>query len=530
MPSESVMTGARAHGRDWLVPGLSLALVCAGLACAGIWNNTMGYSTTLFSPAGAPPLKTSDAYLVGRLIIALILIPLARKVFDHLRWVCVVSAITMCATTCLAVLSPLQSALSPQLLASVSVALGSMCYTVLTTSFYVLLARYASDRCAAGAIAVSLVLETVLSALVDTSGSEHLQALLVIVAPLITCLAFMGASQAFASCPSTGRCKALGQPLGSEPHAHASHPAPASPVSRAEQGLMLGRLCAYTIALVFIRALSSVGIWGRDRMGFIGMDEPSVLEPCLIGLLVMLLALVVYILPRRISTTTRSLIGFAVVLGGMQLLAFSEGTTFGALFDLITVSCELFAHLLMWMTYIECVRKTSMPAFRITGVRSIVYVVTTCALSSLLDTLFAPTGMLIMALNYALFLFVLFSLIRERGVGLQGSADEATQGAPGSTGMGALSNAPSGSDAAADMASFAQRHQLSEREAQIATLLLANTKRAEIERVTGLSEGTVRTHISRMYRKLDVHSRGELQELFEQERGSGQDAGGGAEP
>lgn len=485
-----------ARGRLMLLAALTV--VSGGLACAGVWNNTLGYSAALFSSDGTEPLRTSDAYLVGRLAVALALIPLARVVYDRLRWVFSAAVMVMCFSTFVAVLSPLQGVFDPQALAGTSVLLGSMCYTVATTSFYVLLAERAEDRWAAGAIALSLVLETVLSAMIGT-GEVVLQVTVVIGAPVVVGVAYVAACALFK----------MGQPASKS--CVCDWGTQGRRATRAGQGFLLARLAAYTIALVFIRALSDVGIWGRSRTGFMGMEELSLPELALVSALVILLALAVYILPYRLSTTMRSLVGFAVVLGGLQLLAFSEGSMFGTLFDLTTVSCELFAHLLMWMAYIECVKGTEVPAFRITGVRSIVYVIVTFALSWALDMVHAPVGTLIMTLNYALFLFVLVSLILARG--------SASRTGPGAERTGVPEFGKEREVRLSDVDRFAKAHRLSEREAQIAALLLEQTKRADIERICGLSEGTVRTHISRTYRKLDVHSRTELRELFDRECG-----------
>lgn len=52
---------------------------------------------------------------------------------------------------------------------------------------------------------------------------------------------------------------------------------------------------------------------------------------------------------------------------------------------------------------------------------------------------------------------------------------------------------------------------------QIFELLLEGKKRSEIEEECSLSEGTVKTHITNLYRKLEVHSKKEMADLFEKE-------------
>ncbi|MDR2587068.1 MAG: helix-turn-helix transcriptional regulator, partial [Coriobacteriales bacterium] len=68
------------------------------------------------------------------------------------------------------------------------------------------------------------------------------------------------------------------------------------------------------------------------------------------------------------------------------------------------------------------------------------------------------------------------------------------------------------------LAVFASHWDLSPRESEIFALLIAGLKRAEIEAECGLSQGTVKTHISNIYRKLDVHSKMEMRQLYEASR------------
>ena len=62
---------------------------------------------------------------------------------------------------------------------------------------------------------------------------------------------------------------------------------------------------------------------------------------------------------------------------------------------------------------------------------------------------------------------------------------------------------------------FAGRYGLSPREQDVLLLLLAGRTRAEVGTETGLADGTVRTHVTNIYKKVDVHSREELVKRFE---------------
>ena len=62
---------------------------------------------------------------------------------------------------------------------------------------------------------------------------------------------------------------------------------------------------------------------------------------------------------------------------------------------------------------------------------------------------------------------------------------------------------------------FAGHYGLSPREQDVLLLLLAGRTRAEVGAETGLADGTVRTHVTNIHKKVGVHSREELVERFE---------------
>lgn len=63
---------------------------------------------------------------------------------------------------------------------------------------------------------------------------------------------------------------------------------------------------------------------------------------------------------------------------------------------------------------------------------------------------------------------------------------------------------------------LAEEHGLSEREKEIVVCLALGYSRNQIQEDLFISQGTVNTHISHIYQKLDIHSRGELQERLSQ--------------
>ena len=70
----------------------------------------------------------------------------------------------------------------------------------------------------------------------------------------------------------------------------------------------------------------------------------------------------------------------------------------------------------------------------------------------------------------------------------------------------------------AAMAAFAERHGLSEREADVFCLWVTGHGLKHIQNTLFISESTVKTHLRSIYRKCATHNRAEIIELFERER------------
>ena len=459
-------------------------VVAVGLASAGVWTNVMGASAELLPDVSRTAFGASS-FSIGRMVVGVALILLARTVQEVWRSIAGMTSIIIVAATGFAVIAPHQTLLDAAALCSACIFLGSMCYTVLTTSFYMLLSYARKISAAAAAIAASLLAELVVTNRVLEGGSFVADAYAVMVSSVLLGACLM---VAFAKSP------------GGVPHCDRTE----------EEGRLSFRACLpvcrlliYTVALVCIKALSDVGAWGMNRGYYLGVESVSSSEMLVICLLVAAMAAVVFVVPvPRLSMQVRSILGFAMVLAGLQILALGGDIAFGRIFDLVTVSCESFAHLLMWVTFIECILTVPIPPFRLTGIRSVVYVLASILLSMVSNAGIASSTVVMVAI-YGLFLLLVLTLV-----------------AGGYTGRGPVEVVDAVVDVdegAARINAFVERYGLSGKEREILILLLGGAKRSDIEHTLGMSEGTVRTHISRMYRKLDVHSKGELENLVSKE-------------
>ena len=374
--------------------------------------------------------------------------------------------------------------------------------------------------------------ETVLSVALSAGASPTQQATVLVLAPAVTGAAYLASSRLL----ERPLGDPLGNPLGSPTSLLDGVTERPKTYTRRERAYLLTRLFVFTVALVCIRALSDVGIWGRTRENYIGMSELSAVELVFIAGFTLLVSVAIFVVPRRPTNLTRSIVGFIVVIAGLQLLAMGDEPLFGTVFNWATESCEIFSHLLMWMTYIECVQETDIPAYRVTGYRSVVYVAATTFFDGYLDTPGAATSSLVIVIVYILFIVVLVPLVtsliprhdahRPAGDGSGDRGADSLESMGITSGAGGLTGEDGNPDASragreggvsnrAALTSFEAAYKLSPRESEVFELLLSGATYASITQATKMSEGTVRTHVSAIYRKLDVHSRQEMAELFE---------------
>ena len=449
-----------------------------GLVAAGLWTDIVGYSVNLLSSdPTVGGTGFSDGFLLGRLFIAIVFIALARLLPRIQNALIGATALLMSVATGVPIISHHQTLIPPDLFSGVGVFVAGCGYPVLVLAFYVLLARKMPTEMTVWCIAISLVGETVFSILVSLYMPAALQMAVVLLAPVLAAACYFLASRLMRETPD--------QAFQMKAH-------------RFDKYGMIVTVLIFGAALAFIRILSDVGIWGATRANFTGMTELSVSELVVISTVILVLSYLVFTLPRRrLTLSLRCLIGLAVMLGGLQILALTDGYQFGYLFDSVTTAIELFAHLVRWMIFIECIRKTDTPYFLIAGSADALYSLLTLTWAHWLSGLELATSTVVMVVVYVLVLMIMVILVRSQSI-------------PGSV---FWSEFPRGNKAA--ILSFSRRWGLSPRESEIFELLLQGMKRSEIEQTCSLSSGTVKTHISNIYKKMDIHSKRELIELFQ---------------
>ena len=544
MKSRAAVEGPRTAKASLVV---GFVLVTAGLVLAGIWTDVIGYSAALLpTDSPAPTVATSTAYGWGGFAMALALIAFARPMQRHLTWLMWLAAVLMASATNMLLMAYHQDILDPNAYAAVGAFVGGTCYSFFVIPFYILLARHLHAGATAAAITLSLVGELVLSTFISTSISSNAQWLVSIAAPLVAAVCYSGSSLAFGAADAASAAGIEGAAAPAGTAGAAPLPSRAPTAHPGGLGRILGNtppslvLCTVLICIAsqLIRCLSNVGVWGKVRENFAGMNTLSLAELAVVSALVVALAGATFIIPKRPSLQARSVVGLLIVAAGLQLLALSNDFGFGAIFDTVTTSCELYSHLLIWMIFIECVLRTDMPPLRICGLMGVVSNVCSFLLQAFSAFADSATSIAVMAFMYVLvfilalpFLFLLAGRQPNQRPAGRWRPFGASPGTDIETGRGIDGDGVRHPFPAVDpslVTAFGDAHGLSPRETQILGLILANKTRSEIEAETSLAEGTVRTHATKLYRKLGVHSRAECQDAFRRETAVEAGAVGGA--
>lgn len=462
---------------------LSTIILAIGLTLAGIWTNTVGYSVQIL-PSGAESIvgiPSADAFRFGRLFMGLLFIVFARQFPKIQKTTVIIAALVLSMGTGSLVIAYHQTLLNAQILSLASIFTAIACYSFLVWVFYRQFARRLPTIYAVWGIAVSLVLEVWLSAFVCLSLPSEVQIALTALIPFLIAAVYFIAYKVDAQNPD---------------------PKPFPRVSKKPEKISLVvQVILITVALVLIQSLSETGVWGESRGSYAGLDTFSPGQLTIVAIIVLALTFLVFHAPRkRLSLSLRCIIGFGVLLMGLQMLALVNDSGIGSRLAPVAVGIEAFSHLVRWLMVIECVRLVSMPSYRVAGIAHVASALVGLLWIHLVPEITFATSALVMVTIYLLLMSVIIVFVR--GYYSQSTKLWATE------------------DAQEDdsIKRFAEEYALSPRESEIFELLMQGLKYIDIERSCSLSSGTVKTHVSNLYKKLDIHSRQEMKELYNQYR------------
>ena len=273
------------------------------------------------------------------------------------------------------------------------------------------------------------------------------------------------------------------------------------------------------IGLVACGAMSTVGIWGTAGAGQFTGEGESLVVALIECLLVVVCCRVTFIasngkpLGLRYQSSLLVLITGFVLMSSRQLLApVPDG-----LVNSLLVVVENYAHVLFWVVALDAARSLDSPAYRIFGIGLASCSITGLAWSFFLERHAAVAESAVFVVFYLLLVVCFVYPQAFNRASLRSSSDEdsinefALKGeerlTPGVNGH-ALQHALE-----QRCAHVAKGYGLSAREAEVLVLLVKGDTRQGMCKALQLSEGTIKTHLTHIYSKLDIHSRSELLDI-----------------
>lgn len=371
--------------------------------------------------------------------------------------------------------APQQVFFQPETVALLGIVVAGAGYTWFTCLFCGILAETQNMSCAIGGIVASLALKTVLVQVLTGVLSESTQVGLAIALPF--------AIAALASAAEKGPCTRVEHDEW--------RPASGSP---APYRYVVPQVLVAALAVATTRVLTPLGFFGDPLHQFSGAALAAVGT---VGVVAVLVALSYAVLVKRVKIhlNRRFMPAFLVVVIAFFVSALTpqwQGLA-SAVSEVLITSVEALTHALFWTLTVTAIRLKGASLFRTVGLAAGFYdVVSIVWVACFFDLGVANSGIILLV---ALALVILVIWLTDRGGGRERSENPA--------------------ELIVDRrGEIAERAGLSPRETEVFMMLAQGRSRAFISEELVLSEGTVKTHISHIYAKLNVHGRQEMFDLL----------------
>lgn len=478
-------------------------LVCAlGLSCNLVWCTLEGHADGFLTSAqGFDFIANSRIFFQLGLVIAAAAMCAApralRRADPALAWTIPLAA---ALATFLYAWPMRLGPLGPETVCALGLTTSGIGYCWLVARFYLMMAQRRGFTSCVVATALCLGIKEILLSFLSSVPPQNVQ--VCIAAAMPVCMSAL--------------------------YAAASHMAQGDERSETATGTAFGRErfgAAYVLVLALlmavIRGFSRLGMWGTEAPGAVGLGVPiatALLSVCAVAVF----AVFALIMPADRPAHARFRPATLVLLAGLFPIAFQTYLGADAIPYVFLQVIELLAHLTFWSAVCALIQDSAEPTLRTTGVPLLVYSVT----SAVMVVLMSRTTVLafVFALLIVYLLFVAFTgrapaeLATPRAAGPAGARTQTgLPGAPQTSGSPEAAAPDSGAtltDAVGRTCDLlAETYALSPREAQILPMVVEGRSRAYICEQLGLSDSTVKTHISHIYGKCSVAGRQGLVEL-----------------
>jgi DNA-binding CsgD family transcriptional regulator len=488
---------------------ITFLFVAIGFAFISLWTDLIGHSPALASSNALviPLANPRSVYLLG-LIGGGALFALFPRRLDF-RWL----GVQPLAGALIGLASfgyVFAGALEPsagRVVAILGLLIIGMGFAWLSIRFLAQLAQEERYSFVVAAIACGLFLKTLLGAFVGPLAPIAVQGIITIALPFAASLLLICSQLSLNSIGGAVDLEELPK-----------IPAP-------QRRVLLLLLLMNSLLRGVIRVMSSMGFWGDDVMP---ASQLLIFDFVLLALFFAAAAYFTLTRQNNPDPIVRFLPAFLVILAGFfvldpQVLALLRLNVEMAF--VLNIFVELFAHLFFWAIIVFGIRSLSIHPFRVAGVAVALYATASALLTFAVPNPDVAYRLISVMALYVFIVVLMFAsrILRTTHVGVEGhgalvsAKDSSLRFNPDATTGDLRSDArTSESLVAARLSELAREGCLSPRETEVFLLLAQGRSRPYIQQELFLADGTVKTHISRIYGKLGCTNRQELITLVQE--------------
>lgn len=477
----------------------TLAWVVAGFVCINVWFYLIGYGSA-FDALGGP----QDGSAVGRYgffaacLASAVLFSTCRMAVERLRTSLNVAVpLLLVIGTGLYGVAPYQTLAPPDVLACIGSPLIGLGYLYSVMSLYHALALSGTSK----DVIVSLVAVGVLDTVLFSSAISFVPAPWQV--PIAMAAAVLSSvSIALARRSMSRRCdgEAMPDAAPGSPDDFDFAAAPLGPgMARWQQ---IGQLALVSIVLIVMRGLADSGLWGNAPSSpALAVDASPLVSALAISALFAVISLPTFLVYLSRPGGYRCHLPFLVLIAGFLALVLLRDHLGGAVVEYVLENAlELLCQVLFSFTIVTSARLLRVSGFRLSGLTLAFSYALVLLWSFLLEGADYVSNSIILGVTYLLVVFVATPVLPGR----RRAGGENVEGARGGVFDGVVAKSQE----------IARERGLTMRETEILGLLAQGRSMPYIQQELVLAEGTVRTHVNRIYKKLDVHSRQELIDLL----------------
>jgi DNA-binding CsgD family transcriptional regulator len=267
-----------------------------------------------------------------------------------------------------------------------------------------------------------------------------------------------------------------------------------------KQRYYLIQLLVICVIVIALRSVGAGGLWGSFREANLGFNLLDLLPSLAVAVLFPLIALPAFWFHTRTERYQEYQIPLLVFIGLLLVLTSLEGRfSDTAVFSILAAIADNVCLTIFCFIVITSAQRLPYPTRFTLGLA-----VAFNHLVALIWMIFFETTGLVTSLIILLIAYVLVLLIAFRRAGVR----------HGNKPVPAYAGQTSQEHRLAHYQETAKLHGLTKREAEILVLLAQGRSVPYIQSALTLSEGTVRTHVSHIYTKLEVHTKQELIDLL----------------